>query len=251
VDARGASAVSQAGGVLLVETIRAAGLDEGLGQALAPWRKPGVVHDPAKVVLDLAIAVALGGDCLADAAVVRAEPAVFGPAASDATISRTIAGLARDARTTDRVLAAVDEARASARARVWRLAERRAPDHDVTAGRPLVVDVDGVLVTAHSDKEQAAATFKRGYGHHPLVAFVDHGQDGTGEPVGMLLRKGNALGAGGLGNRGHPGVVLAGPGVGVAARGVSELGEHPGRQDRPEPGLAQVDLSVREASRVR
>ena len=55
LDARAASAVSQAGGVLLVETIRAAGLDEGLGQALAPWRKPGVVHDPAKVVLDLAL----------------------------------------------------------------------------------------------------------------------------------------------------------------------------------------------------
>jgi DDE family transposase len=191
-DARGASAVSQAGGMLLVDTARAAGLDEGLSGALAPWRKPGGVHDPAKVLLDLAVAVALGGDCLADVAVVRAEPAVFGRVASDATISRTIAGLARDARTTDRVLAAVDDARAAARARVWRLAEQRAPDHEVTAARPLVVDVDGVLVTAHSDKEQAAPTFKKGFGHHPLVAFVDHGPDGTGEPVGALLRRGNA-----------------------------------------------------------
>jgi Transposase DDE domain group 1 len=184
--------VSQAGGMLLVDTARAAGLDEGLSGALAPWRKPGGVHDPAKVLLDLAVAVALGGDCLADVAVVRAEPAVFGRVASDATISRTIAGLARDARTTDRVLAAVDDARAAARARVWRLAEQRAPDHEVTAARPLVVDVDGVLVTAHSDKEQAAPTFKKGFGHHPLVAFVDHGPDGTGEPVGALLRRGNA-----------------------------------------------------------
>ena len=192
VDARGASAVSQAGGVLLVETIRAAGLDEGLSRALAPWRKPGAIHDPAKVLLDLAVAVALGGDCLADAAIVRAEPAVFGRVASDATVSRTIAGLGRDGRTADRVLAAIDNARAVARARVWRLADRRAPDHDGTAARPLVVDVDGVLVTAHSDKEQAAPTFKRGYGHHPLVAFVDHGPDGTGEPVGVLLRRGNA-----------------------------------------------------------
>jgi Transposase DDE domain group 1 len=192
VDAHGSSAVSQAGGVLLVETIRAGELDEGLSRALAPWRKVGAVHDPAKVLLDLAVAVALGGDCLADAAVVRAEPAVFGLVASDATISRAIAALARDARTTDAVLAAVDEARAAARARVWRQAGRRAPDRDVTMARPLVVDVDGVLVTAHSDKEQAAPTFKRGYGHHPLVAFVDHGQDGTGEPVGMLLRRGNA-----------------------------------------------------------
>jgi hypothetical protein len=168
VDARGAAAVSQAGGVLLVETIRAAGLDEGLSSALARWRKPGGVHDPAKVLLDLAVAVALGGDCLADVAVPRAEPAVFGPVASDATVSRTVAALSRDAHTADAVLPLLDQARAAARARVWRLAGRRAPDHDVTAARPLVVDVDGVLVTAHSDKEQAAPTFKRGYGHHPV-----------------------------------------------------------------------------------
>jgi hypothetical protein len=192
VDARGTSAVSQAGGVLLVETMRVAGLDEALSGALTPWRKPGAAHDPAKILLDLAVAVALGGDCLADAATVRAEPAVFGRVASDATISRTIAGLARDAGTADRVLAAVEDARASARARVWRLAEQRAPDHDITIARPLVIDVDGVLVTAHSDKEQAAPTFKKGFGHHPLVAFVDHGQQGTGEPVGVLLRRGNA-----------------------------------------------------------
>jgi Transposase DDE domain group 1 len=96
VDARGTSAMSQAGGVLLVETIRAAGLDEGLSRGLASWRKPGSIHDPAKVLLDLAVAVALRGDCLADAGVVRAEPAVFGCVASDATVSRTIAALAGD-----------------------------------------------------------------------------------------------------------------------------------------------------------
>jgi Transposase DDE domain group 1 len=54
------------------------------------------------------------------------------------------------------------------------------------------VDVDATLVTAHSEKEHAAPTFKRGFGHHPLAAFVDHGQAGTGEPVAMLLRRGNA-----------------------------------------------------------
>jgi hypothetical protein len=184
--------VSQAGGVLLVETVRVAGLDEDLSRALRPWRLPTARHDPAKVLLDLAVAIALGGDCLADIAVVRSEPAVFGAVASDATVSRTIATLARDARRTDQVLLAIEAARADARARVWRLAAHRAPDHEVSAARPLVIDVDGVLVTAHSEKEQAAPTFKKGYGHHPLVAFVDHGPDGTGEPVGMLLRRGNA-----------------------------------------------------------
>src|SRR4051795_11900909 len=60
------------------------------------------------------------------------------------------------------------------------------------AFRPLVIDVDATLVTAHSEKERAAPTFKRGFGFHPLWAFVDHGPDGTGEPLAFLLRAGNA-----------------------------------------------------------
>lgn len=67
-DATGSGVVSQAGGVTLVETIRAAGMDAAMSQALSPWRKPSAVHDPAKVVLDLAVTLALGGDCLADIA---------------------------------------------------------------------------------------------------------------------------------------------------------------------------------------
>jgi hypothetical protein len=88
VDAAGAGVVSQAGGVLLVETARTAGLDRALTEALAGWRRPLAVHDPGKIVLDLAVALALGGDCLADVAVLRAEPGVYGPVASDPTVSR-------------------------------------------------------------------------------------------------------------------------------------------------------------------
>ncbi len=84
----------QAGSVLLVETVRKTGLDQALSAALAPWRKPRAVHDPGKILLDLALAVALGGDCLADIATLRAEPAVFGPVASDPTVSRLIDTLA-------------------------------------------------------------------------------------------------------------------------------------------------------------
>ena len=47
-------------------------------------------------------------------------------------------------------------------------------------------------MTAHSEKEQAAPTFKRGFGFHPLGAFADHGPDGTGEPLAIMLRPGNA-----------------------------------------------------------
>jgi hypothetical protein len=160
-DTNGAGVVSQAGGVALVETVRAAGLDAALSAALASWRKPMAIHDPAKVICDLAVALALGGDCLADIALLRAEPAVFGRMASDPTVSRTIDALAAD---TARALQAVDTARAAARARVWRAAGEHAPNHAVSAKAPFVIDTDATLITAHSDKEQAAPTFKRGFG---------------------------------------------------------------------------------------
>jgi hypothetical protein len=53
------------------------------------------------------------------------------------------------------------------------------------------VDVDATLVTAHSDKQDAAGTFKGGFGFHPLVAYLDR-QDGTGEALAGVLRPGNA-----------------------------------------------------------
>jgi hypothetical protein len=188
-DMSGVGVVSQAGGVALVETVRVAGLDGALSAALACWRKPMAIHDPAKVITDLAVTLALGGDCLADIALLRAEPAVFGPVASDPTVSRTVDALAVDAA---RALQAIDGARAAARARVWTLAGEHAPDHRIGADRPLIIDTDATLITAHSEKEQAAPTFKRGFGFHPLWAFADHGTEGTGEPLSCLLRRGNA-----------------------------------------------------------
>jgi len=113
-DAAGSGVVSQVGGVTLVETVRVCGLDRTLTEALAPWRKPLAVHDPAKVLLDLAITLAVGGDCLADVAVLPAEPGVYGRVASDPTVSRTIDALAADA---PRALAAIGAARAQPRAR--------------------------------------------------------------------------------------------------------------------------------------
>jgi len=188
-DAAGTGVVSQAGGISLVDTLRTAGLDQALSDALAPWRKPTAVHNPAKVVLDLAVTLALGGDCLADIALLRAEPGVYGPVALDPTVSRTIDALAADAPT---ALAAIHTARAHARARVWSLAGAHAPDTGADAEHPVVIDLDAALVTAHSDKEHARPTFKRGFGFHPLWAFVDHGAAGTGEPLGFALRPGNA-----------------------------------------------------------
>ncbi|MDQ1005620.1 hypothetical protein QFZ82_000104 [Streptomyces sp. V4I23] len=185
VEGGGRGVVSQAGGVLLVETIRKSGLDAAISAALEPWRRPRAVHDPGKVLLDVALAVALGGDCLADVGLLRAEPSVFGPVASDPTVSRLIDTLAAGGK---RALTALRQARSQVRECVWTLAGEEAPD----AGGQVVVDLGGVLVIAHSEKQDAAATWKKTFGHHPLMGFVDHGRGGSGEPVAGLLRPGNA-----------------------------------------------------------
>ncbi len=185
VEGSGRGVVTQAGAVLLVETVRKTGLDTALSQALAPWRKPRAVHDPGKILLDVVLAVALGGDCLADVGMLRAEPAVFGPVASDPTVSRLVDTLAAGGK---RALAAIRTARAEVRKRTWQLAEHRAPNAD----GQVTVDIDGVLVIAPSEKQDAAATWRKTFGHHPLMGFIDHGRGGAGEPVAGLLRPGNA-----------------------------------------------------------
>jgi hypothetical protein len=183
------SLVSSAGGLLLRQTIRAAGLDRGLSDALAPWRRPLAVHDPGKVLIDVATAVALGGDCLADVAAVRSQPELFGQVASDPTVSRVIAALAADI---DTVLPTIRAARARARAQVW---GRRRPLAGILGSRDggqVIIDIDATLVTAHSDKEHAEPTHKRGFGFAPMCAFVDHGPTGTGETLALDLRPGKA-----------------------------------------------------------
>ncbi|WP_327113998.1 IS1380 family transposase [Nocardia sp. NBC_01730] len=188
-DGDGSGLVSQAGTLLLVRTAEKIGLVKGLSQALAPWRKPMSTHNPGKIVLDLAIAVAAGGDCAADVSLLRTQPAMFGPVASDPTVSRLVSALAEDV---PKALSAIASARAAARASVWKRAGESAPDHGIDAENPLIIDLDATLLDAHSEKEKAAPTFKRGYGFHPLCAFIDHGPDGTGEPAVMLLRPGNS-----------------------------------------------------------
>jgi hypothetical protein len=181
--AGGESLISSAGAVLLAQTARACGLDRLLCKRLTPWRLLLAVHDPGKIVLDLAIAVALGGDCAADIAMVRAQPGLFGLVASDPTVSRLIARLAEDE---DQAVAAIRAARAAARGRVWQVAGTPRQD------KLVVLDLDATLVIAHSDKEWAAKTWKKTFGFHPLLGYVDHGDAGTGEPVAAVLRKGNA-----------------------------------------------------------
>src|SRR5947207_6207655 len=157
VSADGRGLVSQAGAVLLWETMRVTGLGRGLSEGLARWRAPRSVHDPGKIVADLAAAVALGGDCLADIAVLRAQPELAGPVASDPVVSRLVSLLAGDL---PRALRAVRAARAAARERAWALAGDAAPG---AGGGLVAVDLDATIVIAHSEKQEASPTWKKTY----------------------------------------------------------------------------------------
>lgn len=172
--------VSQAGIELLYRAARASGLDRALSAELAGHRKARAEHDPGKVVLDLAVMLAAGGDCPADTAMLRGRQEVFGPVASDPTISRLVHRLAADPDGPGALRRAAAAARGTA------------AGHLPAPAGGVLVDIDGTLITAHSEKQDAAPTYKRGYGFHPLLAYLDHGAEGTGEPVAALLRPGNA-----------------------------------------------------------
>jgi hypothetical protein len=149
VDTAGTQVVSHAGAVLLTESIGRVGLDQALSTALASWRPRLATHDPAKVLLDLALGLAVGGDCLADVGVLRAEPGVFGLVASDPTVSRLITALAADI---DASLPAIRAAVARARAAVWARRRPLSGRAGCRDGGQVIVDIDARLVGAHSDK---------------------------------------------------------------------------------------------------
>ena len=149
--------MSQAGALLLSETLRVTGLGRGLPAGLARWRAPRAVHDPGKIIADLAAALALGGDCLADIAVLREQPDLAGPVASDPVVSRLVSTLAAT-----RPGAEGDPRGAGSRAgagvgagRRRRARRGRRPGHG-RHGRHIVI--------AHSEKEQAAPTWKKTFG---------------------------------------------------------------------------------------
>ncbi len=167
--------VSHAGSALLAQVADKTGLTRALSGGLAERRQRGGGHDPGRVIRDLAVMLADGGDCLADLRAVRDQQVLFGAVASDATAFRVIDQIAGDPDGLDRLRAA----HARARERAWALAG---------APKRLTIDLDATLVGAHSDKQGAAGTFKGGFGFHPMLAYGDE----TGEALGGELRPGNA-----------------------------------------------------------
>jgi len=129
--------------------------------------------------------LAAGGDCLADIGVLRDATAILGAVPSDPTASRVIVAAGGQD-----VLDALARAHAAARARIH--AAGGGPAAAVRGTQPVPLDIDATLVTAHSDKQDARPTYKRGFGHHPVLAFLDHGDGGCCEALAGLLRPGNA-----------------------------------------------------------
>jgi hypothetical protein len=167
VSADGRGVVSHVGTRLLADVAAAAGLPEALDATAGVRRRRRSVHAPGQVLCDLAVLLADGGETITDLAVLRDQPGLFGPVASTATAWRVLDGI------DEAGLDGVKQARAQARERAWLLrAEARRPVPTlVCAGvvvPGLVIDLEASLVACHSEKEQAAATFKHGFGYHPL-----------------------------------------------------------------------------------
>ncbi len=169
----GRNVVSHVGARLLADIAERLGLQAALSVAMAPTKQRRRGHDRGGVLIDVAVMIAGGGVRISDLAVLADQPDLFGDVASVPTAWRALAAVAAEA--LDRVAVA----RAAARANAW--AAGMDPGFSV-------IDIDATLIGAHSEKEHAAPTYKRGFGFHPLLAYLD----ATREPLAGLLRPGNA-----------------------------------------------------------
>jgi hypothetical protein len=186
VTADGRGVVGHAGTRLLTDLADATGLAAAMSDVLAPLRQRASGHDPGRVALDVAVMLADGGEAISDLAVLRGQPDLFGPVASKATVWRMLNRV--DAAAVDRIRTA----RALARQVAWaQAAETGRMLSSSVAGYTipgLVLDVDATIVVCHSEKGSAAKTWKRTFGYHPLLVFLDS----TGEALAGILRPGNA-----------------------------------------------------------
>jgi hypothetical protein len=183
----GKGLVGHAGAILLRQCADRTGLTGALNAVLPRRDGPGW-WDRGTVLVCVATAIVLGATSMSDIGLLAHQALVFADPPSEATVRRALAGL------DEAGLRRIAKARAKVRAQVWDLLARRPQGFEwlTVAGKLLtgwvVIDLDATLITAHSDKQGAAATFKKGYGFHPLGAWCAN----TAECLAMLLRPGNA-----------------------------------------------------------
>lgn len=170
-DARGL--VSRSGTALAGELAGRLGVTAALSDALGHLHRRRPLHDRGRVLVDLAVMLIDGGECVSDLGALADQPDLFGQVASHSTASRVLHALGPDER------AQIGAARAAARERAWAAGAR--PER-------IVLDFDSHLLEVHSEKEGAAPNRKHGFGFHPLGCWLDE----TGEALAMLLRPGNA-----------------------------------------------------------
>ena len=185
--ADGRGVVGHAGARLLADLADATGLTAAFGDALAPLRVRRSGHDPGRVAVDLAVMLADGGEAIADLAVLRNQADLFGAVASDPTAWRLLSDLDATG------LARLRSARAQARELAWaQTIETRGVMPASTAADQLVpglvLDLDATIVICHSEKESATSTWKKTFGYHPLLCFLD----GSREALSGMLREGRA-----------------------------------------------------------
>lgn len=186
VTADGTGVIGHAGSVATRLLADRVGLTAELSKATARASfRP--VHDRGQVLVDVAVLLADGGEAIADIDVLRHQGQVLGPVASAPTVWRALDEL------TPAAVRRVETARARVRRHVWSQLQKAggipaSKVADTDLGDVVVLDVDATLVTAHSEKESAAATFKGGFGYHPLGVWCDN----TSEMLAAVLRPGNA-----------------------------------------------------------
>ena len=153
------------------------GLGDALSSTMPPTGERAPLHDRGKVLVQTMLMLAGGGESCADIEHLRCQGLLFGPVPSDSTVYRTFRRI--DPATLADLWAAI----AQVRARVW---DRSS---STSGADRVVLDVDASLVEIHSEqKAGTAATYKGGFGFHPIFCFAD----ATGEALGVLLRPGNA-----------------------------------------------------------
>ncbi|TWP31596.1 IS1380 family transposase, partial [Leekyejoonella antrihumi] len=180
VSADGTGVVSHAGVGMLRDLADDTGLTDRLTRGLLDTYRGVPVHAPGRVFTDLAVAVADGADAISGIEVLTDRQELFGPVASMPTAWRVLD------RIDEEHLDVVRAARAAARERAW--GAGAAPD----ISQELRLDFDATVTIAHSEKQNAAATWKRTFGFHPLLCFLDRPEIASGEALAGLLRRGNA-----------------------------------------------------------
>lgn len=170
VTSDGVGVVAHAGSVATRLLADRTGLTAELSRAMVRRNfNPG--HDRGRVLIDVAVMLADGGEAIADIDVLRHQSSVFGPVASPPTVWRTLNEV------TPGRLKKIQTARARVRRHIWSRLPGGVPASRVAgtelADDVIVLDVDATIVVTHSEKEQAAPTFKRSFGFHPLGVWCD------------------------------------------------------------------------------